>query len=289
MYLHKSKKPNGKIYYQIAENYREGKKVKRRILKHLGPAEKFLAMNTQHINSVGVHLENTSNLEYGASFTLNEICNELNIENHIDKFVKKQPELLNLGKTMKIASIHRCISPKGFNNISTWCEGTILSKIDNINPKTICKQNLNNWLDNFDEQTVDKIQTEIAKSTIMSANPDLSRIIIDFTNVDTYQKLRNENQLSQRGKSKSGNRRTHQINYALICSNDGIPLHHNIYDGNINDPEYFKTFSNNVLEKYGSFFKQKENLIFIFDTGMNSKKAILPIDKDYKFVGSLKV
>lgn len=289
MFLHKSKKPNGRIYYQIAENYRENGKVKRRILKHIGPAEKLLTMNMGGVTLDSVYIKNVSDVEFGASFALNEICDELKVEKHVDKYIKRQPDLLKLGKVMKLASIHRCIKPRGYNDISSWLDDSILKHTEKVKPDDLKKQNLNLWLDNFDEKTVDNIQTSLSRSITKKVKPDLSRIIIDFTNVDTYQQLINEDQLAQKGKPKSGNKRSVQINYALVCSNDGIPLHHAIYNGNENDSDFFKIFSKHVLKKYGTFFKQEENLVIVFDRGMNSEDAIVPIAKDYKFIGAVKI
>ncbi|MBD3203884.1 IS1634 family transposase [Candidatus Woesearchaeota archaeon] len=286
MYLRK-KVDKGKIAYQIAESYREGGKVKTRIIKHLGPIEKLLDMVA--MKKISIKIKNTYNYEFGASFILNEICNELNIEKHVDKYVKKQAEITNIGKAIKFASIHKCINQQGFNDIESWIDSTSLQFIESIEPKILKKQNFNTWLNNFDKKTVDNIQTATTESVIEKYKPDLSRIIIDFTSVDTYQKPREDrDQIANWGKSKKYKKFTFKINYALVCSNDGIPLHHSIYSGNINDPTYFKIFSKQVLKKYESFFKQKHNLIFVFDKGMNSEEGILGIAKDYKFVAGLK-
>lgn len=282
-------KTRGREYYQVVESYRENGVVKKRVINHLGPIEKLASMKNKSINPDDIYMKDTLNVEYGASFTLNEICNELNVEEHINKFIKKQAEITTIGKAMKLASIHKCIRQNGYNDISNWLETSILKFTEKIESTSLRKQNFNNWLDNFDEKTVDDIQTSLSKYVIERIKPDLSRIIIDFTNVDTYQQIRHEeDQIAKRGKSKSNKKSLLQINYALVCSNDGIPLHHTIYEGNINDSDYFKTFSTQVMDKYDSFFNQEDNLVFIFDKGMNSEDSILNISRKYKFVGALR-
>ena len=289
MFIHKCKKPDGRMYYQLVENYREGGKIRRRILKHLGPVEKLLALDVKSISAGNVYIEDVSDVEFGASFVLNEICEKLNLDYTVDKHITKQAELISIGKVIRYAAIHKCVRQNGFNDIPNWFESSVLSCVEGISSTVLSKQNFNSWLDNFDADTVDRIQTSLSQTLLRSYNLDLSRVIIDFTNVDTYQKVREDRQLAKRGKPKSGKKSVLQINYALICSNDGIPLHHAIYDGNINDSEYFKKFSKNVLRKYDSFFKQKKHLVIVFDRGMNSKEAILWIASNYDFVGALKL
>lgn len=286
MYLaHRTVKRNK--YYSIFKSVRINGKPRQKLILYLGSVDsifKRLSKDTGACKARGVFSK-----EYGALAALLQVATELELVENIDRNVPKRNQLLSYGKSFLIAVLNRCLSPSSKNLIGDWYEDTFLENIFHINPSKLNGQNYWNWMNVFDEPTINRIQDDLCHVLVNKFNVDLSKIIIDFANFTTFQIEHRKRQLAQFGRPKNHRYDLRQINYALAVTKEfGIPVRHSTYPGNINDPTYFKTFIKHVMSSYCQFLKDCEKVIFVHDKGMNSQESIDLIEKQYYLVGSLR-
>lgn len=263
----------GNKYYSIFKSVRINGKTRQKLILYLGSVDsifKQFSKDTGARKTRGVFSK-----EYGALAALLQVATELELVENIDKNVPKRNQLLSYGKSFLIAVLNRCLSPSSRNLIGDWYEDTFLENIFHVSPDKFNSQNYWNWMNVFDEPTIDRIQDDLCDVLVNKFNVDLSEIIIDFANFTTFQIEHRKRQLAQFGKSKNHRYDLRQINYALAVTKEfGIPVRHSTYPGNINDPTYFKTFIKHLMSSYCQFLKSCEKVIFVHDKGMNSQESI---------------
>lgn len=277
------KKVKGRTYYYLGENKRVNGKVRKIWQKYIGPADKIAQLLE---NPVPAEVDF---LDFGICAATLHIAEKLDFVEIVNKIISKREQGLSYGEHLLITISNRLDNPKSKNKLGDWFDGTVLKRIFSVKKTYISSQNFWNHWNKINDTHIEEIQEALLEKLVSQC--DITDLVFDPTNFESYIEQHKNQKIMQFGHSKSGRKGFRQVNLSLLISKkEGIPLWHRTYDGNINDVTEFKEFVK-ILTKRVSFFSKKcKKITIIFDKGNNSKNNIKNISKKLHFymVGSLK-
>lgn len=281
-YLFKKKKGD-KYYWYLGENQRVNGRVKRIWEKYVGPAK-----NVANRLAYGTIPEEIEVLDLGICAALLNINDKLKFIEIINKILPKREQGIGYGEHLLITLINRIDNPLSKNKLGEWFDGTILKRIYPVKRSYLSSQDFWNHWNNISEEDINRIQEKILE--ILVEKCDISDLCFDPTNFTAYTEEHKNQKIMQFGHAKD-RRRLRQVNLSLLVTKEeGIPLWHHTYDGNINDVTEFKEFIKLLIERVEFFAKKCKKITLVFDKGNNSKNNIKKVNKKLSFfiVGSLK-
>ncbi len=283
------KKSHGKIYYYAGESKRVGKTSKRIWEIYLGTFDKIVRTMSE-----GILLpDETSSTPYGIYSAFVEIAGEIDFVNIVNSLFPKRNQGLSIGEYFLFGILARLSKPATVNSIQDWYKSKNIDKIYLIDPKFLTAQNYWNNMDSLDLEKVNELHHLLLKSINKDNSIQTSYIYFDPTNFHTFIKTSNEKStIPKTGNSKAKRYELRQVNLALaVTKEDGIPVYHKTYPGNINDVTFFK-------ENLDSFIKHiKKNspnrdIVVVFDKGNNCMEIFEKLcgfkKPKIKFIGSLR-
>ena len=281
------KNKNGKYYYYLEERARINGKSTRLWQKYVGTEDKMKEMKI----SLSPQKLEYQTMSFGASAALYQIANKINFVKTIDLFADKQRhQNLSVGEYMLIATINRCLSPVSKSQLSSWFKNDFLSTVFSLEPEILNSQTYWNHFQYLSEEKIAKIETELVKNALQVFNLDLSTILFDPTNFFTFIEAHDSNELAQFGHSKENRNNLRIINVSLASTlQNGVPILHQTYEGNIQDAKHFKDAIKNIIDRCRSLNQSVPNVVLIFDKGNHSVEAFKEIDESkLQFIASVR-
>ncbi len=250
------RKTKNKIYHSVVlmENYREGKKVKHRIISSLTKWPKHLVDDLEKlIKGKAVTSIEDMNLSIGKSFgaieVIKQIANRLGIE-----------QALGSSKEAKLAMVQiagRIIVQQSRNYIANqWVLNQDIKgvfKVDNFNEDSL--YNNLDWL----SENQQKIEKKIFKYRYKTEKVN-SIFLYDVTS--SYLEG-TKNELAKFGYNRDKKKGKMQIVIGLMLDSHGYPLTIEVFEGNTGDT---KTVSSQLKKLKENF--SVEQVIFVGDKGM---------------------
>ncbi|MBS3064713.1 MAG: transposase [DPANN group archaeon] len=258
---------SGKSVYlaEVKSEWINGKSVQRHI-RYIGKEVNEKTILTSSISYVEIEKVKI----YGPLLLLNQIAESIDLKNFLGKYSK---EILSLVYA-------HCLNYKSINSMQHWFEKTDLDKMLDI--ENISERKYLQALDYFENCDTQELQKQIFENTSKKYNLKSSGIIYDVTNTYLYGKCC---PLGKYGHDKEGVKGRPLIQVALAVTKDeGIPILHKTFHGNIHDA---KTLSNLV----DSFLEQKiSSKIIVFDRGITSKNTVFELkNSDWDVIGGLAI
>lgn len=244
MFIRKIKKKSGTYLAQV-ESYRENGKTKQRVIKYLGKDIEGKAVKTIRADNVRVK-------------KVKRCCDVL----AVDKLSKDLTLHELLGKHHKnilLLVYSHLLDRVSINRIEEWAENTEIPNI--LSMERISSKELYEALTFLNEKDFSKIEEEILKR-FMDIEKEKRTIVLDVT--DTYFEGKKASCKPRRGKDEKL-KKLLQIGLAVTMEN-GFPLMHKTYEGNISNIMIFKDMSHELRLKG---FKT-----LIIDRGMYSKENL---------------
>lgn len=224
---------------------------------------------------------------FGIIAAMLSINEELRFTEIVDRHTsKKNTNGPTVGEYFLVQIMGRMHQKLSRRAMSKWLPKSNLSKLMNQSFETT-PQTLLNQLEYLDAATIEKIENDLIRRLIeLDITPSV--FFWDTTNFFTY--LENESTtLSQKGHSKERRHDKNLIGLGIGVNQDGIPLFHQSYEGNIHDSKIFKMVLSHIRTRLVDLDIPMENLTVVFDKGNNSKGNIEDlIESTIHFVGSLK-
>lgn len=156
-----------------------------------------------------------------------------------------------------------CLEPKSVNQMEDWYGRTDLHSMLKI--QDVSEQKLYNALDSLDERNYGFIQRNIFRAVTEKYHLKPKGIFFDITNVYFYG---TECTIAKKGHNKGGGYRP-QVQIGLaVTKQEGIPIFHKTYDGNV--------FDARILQEFLIGFQELniENITIIWDRGVTSAENI---------------
>ncbi len=288
-----AKKIKGTLYYYEVQSYREGGKVKQRILRYFGRQDPRTHPGLKPI----IKQQINATYHFGEVALLFHCAKTIKLIETIDHYMPKRQGLSH-GLLLFLLAAHRLIGDKpSAEKLPRWCESTVLPfildfKLEKINRNTIgytmdCVIN--------EERKIDHT-LHISKDLYENAQKIFGKKeeIYFYDLTSTYFEGK-QCPIARFGYSRDGLIDKLQINIGLIVNKTyGLPLMTRVFEGNINDG---KTVYEMMY--YAKFILKREKIMIIMDRGMDSEDNVKLIDAtgdDYilgmsskhKFVSELK-
>lgn len=264
MYLSKYTNTKGDhkyTYVRVIESVRVGRNIQKKVIHNLGRIDNpnSLAYTFQSFLSKP-KLDKLSKI-YTLPMAISYICmNSLELENILNKRNSKIKIDVFLYTLLMI--IGRIVDPDSELSL-THKYKTYALPIDS--PESISVEYLYRTLDYLSENK-EEIENEVFESLKISMLIDVTIVFYDLTS-SYFEGV--ECNIARFGYSRDHREDRVQIEIGLVIDNNGIPIYHEVFEGNTADSKTYK----NIVKRMNSKFNIKK-LIFVSDKDMFSSDNI---------------
>ena len=254
---------NGRTYMYIEKGYREGGKVKKKNMMTIGYVDEYLDKYPDpvaHFREVARKMTEDEKKERKVTLTL-----DMNEELPLESDSRKNLGYAAILKIYHELELHRILNNKARHqkfeyNSNSIMTLLVMSRILSPGSKKKAYEEKDTYFERFDF-TLDDIYralshfSTISKEIQLHMNErisscygrDTSIVYYDVTNF--YFEIDAEDELRKRGYSKE-KRRDPLVQMGLAMDADGIPLHYEVFEGNMPDKSTFRSVIGEVRRKY---------------------------------------
>jgi transposase len=275
----------GHTYWQIVTSRRVNGKPRPVVLLHLGTADALL----RRLQGGPGRPVKAKVLEFGAVSALWNLWHELDLTGIIDRQVQKRNQGLSCGQYMLLAALNRCVGATSKACLYDWYRGTALQHLLPTSKRSLESQRFWDHMEYLSPEDIRKVEETLTRKLVEECQVDLSTLLFDATNFDTFIDTQTDCDLAQRGHAKSKRGDLRIVGLALLVSRDfHIPLLSHFYPGNQNDSKMFGDVVDGLIERYRQFSSECQDITVIFDGGNTSNDNMEEISRSsYHFITSL--
>jgi len=243
-------KKKGATYLAEVENVRENGKVRQKHIRYVGKLEDDRTVLSTSASNISIDAVKT----LGALPLLHDLAKSIDLPAFLGDY---SDQLLSMVYA-------HCLDYKSLKSMPQWYERSDLNGMLNLEGLTQSK--LLSALDSLKERDLIELQVNIFDRAKEVYGFSTKGVLYDVTNTYVYG---TKSQLGKLGYSKDGKRRNPLIQIGLaITREDGIPLLHKAFEGNMRDPQTFTSLSQH-LQHHGV-----KNPLVIYDRGVVSRKNL---------------
>ncbi len=254
--------------YSLAESYRQGKMVRKKIIWPIGKLSdqqaeqirlilKVVQGNQVLTRLVDVVVKDTK--AYLDIAVVNDLWNQWQLDEAFDYDVTKSP--LPTHTLAKILTINRCTDPCSHYSVPQWAKKTALQEILKVDLSGLNDDKIYYELDKINKNKI-SIENHLFKQTF-GRNPDS----FDFVNYDltTTYFVGYKCSLSAFGKGKAECHGRRQVLLGVLINEEGYPFKWDVFPGNMAE---VKTLKRNINACKIRFGLHKRNVTLVFDRGI---------------------
>ncbi len=247
-------KKGDSVYLAEVESKRIGGRVVTRYVRYIGKEVDGKTVLSTSMSDVQVdHVK-----LYGPLLVLNCLAQEISLQEQLGDYAN---EILSMVYA-------HCLNYESINQMPGWFEKTDLNMI--LDLEGLTEKKLLNALDSLERLDSDAVQIKIFESVKKRYQLKEFGVVYDVTNTYLYGK---KCPMGKEGKDKEGVRGRPLIQIGLAVTKDeGIPVFHKTFDGNIHDSRTFQdvitSFSQYDLKPWG---------LCVYDRGITSGRNILDV------------
>lgn len=280
---------NGRTYWYLRETaWVDGRsKVVKTV--YLGSADQVAAALGKGTTSLQV-VPGAPVLDFGAVAALYDLAQRLGIAETIDRHVPKRGGRgPSVGTLLVLAAINRAVAATSKSRLATWYQSTSLPRWMKLKPGQLTSQRFWDNMDRVPDEALVAIERDLSARVVRMFDLDLRCLFYDATNFFTFiDTFNTRSKLAQRGKSKEGRSSLRILGLALlVCGDFEVPLFHELYAGNLNDPTSFRSVVLELVDRYRVLTDGTTDVTIVFDKGNNTDDTIEEIGKEFHVVGSL--
>src|SRR6516165_1002827 len=226
----------GRRYWQIVTCQRAHGKPRQVVLAHLGTADGLL----RKLQQAGGKPLKARVHDFGLLAAALQLARQLQLLELIDQHVPKRRQGPSVGQYLLLAAINRCLAPTSKLRMPAWVVSTPLPRWWHCSPRQFSAQRFWDNMGLLTEEKIEAISNALSRRVIDTFHVDLSSLVFDCTNFDTFLDTENPSQLAQRGHAKSKRADLRIVGLALLVSVDfHVPLLWKVYPGNQHDSQTF--------------------------------------------------
>ena len=274
----KIKTIKGRKYLYLIKNEWKNKKVVQVMQKYIGtPDQVFELINAGKSNHVASY-------PFGKPAALIKAAEEVGLIESINKHVgRKKIDGLTPAQYLLMIIIGRSEHALSRNILDEYFKRSVLQFF--WDPKyKLSSQNFLNYMAKLDEDTIQKIELDISQ-TLLKRGLRPTRLIFDTTNFYTH--IDHGDELPQKGNSKEKRFDKNLIGVGLTTSDHNIPFQSITYPANQNDSQLFSSIIDRICKRLQDIEVPAEDVVVVFDRGMNSTENIQKAIEKMHVVGSL--
>jgi transposase len=273
----------GYSYWRIVESRRVNGKPRVFVIAHLGKADDLLLRLR-----AAEHLRLRSR-SHGATTAVYALARELDVAGTIDRHLaasgrrdRRQPahvtdprrtperhDGLTVGRSLELVSVGRTCHATSKQGFAEWARTTTLGDVASVDLDRLSSQHFWDQMDQVPIEVLAAIEREIVGSAIERFNLPLDTILYDATNFFTFIASTNARcKLPARGHNKQKRHDLRQLGVALLCTRrDGIPLMHQMYEGQLPDARSFATALPLIRQRLVDLGRDLDSLTLVYDKG----------------------
>lgn len=272
---------------RIVESRRVNGRPRAFVLAHLGKADALLKRLR-----VGDPIKVASRA-HGAVAALYALAEELQVAETIDRHMStsgrrdrrspsheinprrrpKRHDGLSVGQSLTLTAVGRACHATSKAGFGEWATTTTLGELVGVEVKGLSSQHFWDQMDQLPIEIIPAIESELVGRAITSFGLTLDTLLFDATNFFTFIASTNiRPKLPARGKQKQKRNDLRQVGVALMCSRDeGIPLWHCTYGGQIADAKCFAEVLPLLVKRLRELGRDLDTLTIVYDKGNVSK------------------
>ena len=276
---------HGRPYYYLVESRRVNGRPRPIVLEYLGSAETLL----RRLQQPPAEPTRARLAQLGGVAALYDLAQQLRLVELVDQFAPKRHQGPSVGQYLLVAAINRCLAPTSKLQMPAWLRSTALLRWLGCTPQQFSSQRFWDNMELLGEPEIAAISEALAQRLIETFHLDLTSLLFDCTNFDTFIDTDNCSQLPQRGHAKSKRTDLRIVGLALLVSVDfHVPLLWKVYPGNQHDSVTFSQVLRELTERYRALARDCQSITLVFDKGNNSVRNQELLDgSGFHFVGSL--
>src|SRR6267143_2192978 len=218
-----------------------------------------------------------------------DLAQQLHLVELIDQQAPKRRQGPSLGQYLLVAAINRCLEPTSKLQMPASLRSTPLPRWLGATPQQFSAQRFWDNMELLGEKPIAAISEALTQRLLERFHLEVSSLVFDCTNFDTFIDTENPSQLPQRGHAKSKRSDLRIVGLALLVSLDfHVPLLWKVYPGNQHDSVTFVQILEELTQRYQALARHCQSITLIFDKGNNSARNQEILDASrFHFVGSL--
>jgi transposase len=294
----------GHSYWRIVESRRVDGKPRLFVLAHLGKADDIL---TRLRAAEALRIESRS---HGAVASVLAIARELDLAGTIDRYlaasgcrdrhalhhhpdpqrVPVRHEGLSVGQTLELGCVGRACKATSKRAFSEWALSTTLGELASVDVRRLSSQHFWDQMDQVPVEILGAIEQEIVGRALERFKFNLDTVLYDATNFFTFIDSSNDRpKLPARGHNKQKRHDLRQLGVALLCTrDDGIPLFHRTYGGQVHDSRSFADVLPTIRDRLVGLGRDLDSLTIVYDKGNVSRANQEKVDSSrIHYVASL--
>lgn len=265
-------------YLYLVENARVNGKVVRKFQKYVGSPEKVLELlHTTKSTSIASY-------SFGKPAALTKAAEEVGLIESINQHVnRKNIAGLTPAQYLLLIIIGRSEHALSRNALDDYFNECALQFV--WEPKyKLSSQNFLNYMSKLEDETIQSIELDVSRSLINQGLKP-TRLIFDTTNFYTH--INSGETLPRKGNSKEKRFDKNLIGVGLTTSDHNIPFQSFTYPANKNDSQLFSDLIDNICRRLQEIQIPAQDIVIVFDRGMNSTENIKKAVEKMHVVGSL--
>lgn len=277
----------GHVYWRIVESRRVNGKPRPIVIAHLGKANDLLA------RLQGAEALRLRSRSHGAVAAAYGLARELDLAGTIDRHlaasgrrdrlqpayvpnptrVPKHNDGLSVGRSIELACIGRACHATSKRGFAEWARTTTLGELASVDVAKLTSQHFWDQMDQVPVELLAPIEREVVGRAIERFELPIDTVLYDATNFFTFIASTNARcKLPARGRGKQKRHDLRQLGVALLCTRqDGIPLMHEVYGGNVADARSFAAVFPRIRERLVELGRDLDSVTVIYDKGNVSK------------------
>ena len=275
--------------YSLAESYREGEKVRKRVVWPIG---KLTARQAEQIRLILAVVQDEEEVvtrlkdivvqdtkAYLDIALVNAVWDQWQLDRAFDFEVTDSP--LPTPTLARILTINRCTDPCSHYSVPMWAKRTALEEVLGIDLAGLNDDKIYYELDKIDKNKI-SIENHLFRQTYRSAPNSYDYVNYDLTTT-YFVGYKCELSAFGRGKAECHGRR--QILLGVMINEEGYPFKWDVFPGNTAE---VKTLRRNINACKTRFGLDKRNVTVVFDRGIISdENAALIEDAHMKYISAL--
>lgn len=275
--------------YAIAASYREGKKVRKKIIWSIGKLSdkqanqiKFICKIMQDEDQIITRLKDIvvkDSKAYLDIAVVNDLWNQWQLDQAFDNNTTNSP--LTTSTIAKILTINRCTDPCSHYSVPIWAKKTALEDVLKIDLSGLNDDKIYYELDKIEKNKI-SIENHLFNQTHKRNSESYNFIDYDLT---TSYFIGYKCSLSTFGKGKKECHGRRQVLLSVLINDEGYPFKWDVFAGNMAE---VKTLKQNIDACKTRFNLDDSNVTLVFDRGIISEdNALLIEDAEMKYISAL--
>jgi transposase len=266
----------GRSYLQLVESFRDGDKVKQRLVASLGRLEetKVKSLIASLERSIGQSTERTklepasfaSARAYGDLYALQCLWQELGLGVAMKRCLRSSRRQFDAEALIRTMVFNRLSDPRSKLGLLTWLERVEMPGVSQANHQQLMRA-MDVLVDRMDE--VESALTQLIKPLL---DHSLSLVFYDLTTIRIHGEKELPDDLRQYGLNKETGGIARQFVLGVVQSAEGIPLLHTVAPGNVSETATLRPMLEHALKRF-----DVARIVVVADRGLLSLDNVAQI------------